>query len=62
MGSLTFFVSFVLFLLAALTLTFDIEGLADNIGELTAWGLTFLALGHFFSGGGVAYVKGRLNA
>lgn len=61
MGTLSIFVSFVLFLLAALTFSFDIDGLADNVGELTAWGLTFFALGHFFAGGGVAYLRSRLN-
>lgn len=58
MGALSILLSFVLFLLVALTLTFDIEGLADNVGELTAWGLAFFALGHFVSGG-LAYLRDR---
>lgn len=62
MGSLSIFVSFVFFLLTALTLTFDIDGLGDNVGEMTAWGLAFFALGHFYASGGVAYLKGRFDA
>lgn len=59
MGTLSIFASFVFFLLVALTFTFDIDGLADNVGELTAWGLALFALGHFFVGGGLAYLKDR---
>lgn len=57
MSFISFFVSFIFFLIAALTAQFEWK-----IGDVnpTEWGLVFFALGHFL-GGGVAYFRERVK-